>query len=53
MLGNKIISAIERANENLDAEMFETDENEKPRVCQNTVETMYSCFNFGFEVSCC
>ncbi|XP_020895625.1 mitogen-activated protein kinase kinase kinase 4 [Exaiptasia diaphana] len=48
-LGNKIISAIERANENLDVEMFETDESEKAKVSQNTVETMYSCFNFGFE----
>lgn len=50
MLGGKIVSSIERANENLDGEMFDTDESEKTKVCQNTVETMYCCFNFGFEV---
>ncbi|XP_031553108.1 mitogen-activated protein kinase kinase kinase 4-like isoform X3 [Actinia tenebrosa] len=49
LLGTKIINAVNRANENLDGEMFDADENERHKLCQNTVETMYGCFNFGFE----
>ncbi|XP_078375482.1 mitogen-activated protein kinase kinase kinase 4-like isoform X2 [Oculina patagonica] len=49
-LREKIVSAVERVDENLDLDsMFEMEETEKAMVYQTYTETMHLCYNFGFE----
>lgn len=50
-LREKIVSAVERVDENLDLDsMFEMEETEKAMVYHTYTETMHLCYNVGFEV---